>query len=284
MGHLETVATDSLKSNTRNARTYSKKHIKQIAGSIQKFGFNNPILVDEQFVVMTGHGRLAAAKQLGLNEVPVVCLSHLSDAEKRAYILADNKIALNAGWDSELLATELGELGDLLPDLEIALEITGFETGEIDIILTDYEEPSSSVRKEDEVPVALGAVYAKLGDIWQLGGHRLCCGDARDASAVRILFGEDVANLVITDPPYNVKVQGHVGGRGKTKHDEFAFASGEMSEEEFGTFLLKSIKVMRDQSDGVPAKVWYLHGTDIPAQREAARSLKLPIPYRIIRG
>ncbi|AML53649.1 DNA methylase N-4 [Falsihalocynthiibacter arcticus] len=242
------MAIADLKPNPRNARTHSKKQVRQIASSIRQFGFNNPILVDENNVVIAGHGRLAAAIHLGLSEVPTVCLSHLSDAEKRAYILADNKIALNAGWDGELLAVELGELAVLMPEIDLDLEITGFDTGEIDLILTDHEESNPSTSKEDEVPIVSDVAIAKRGDIWQLGGHCVMCGDARDNSAVAELFAGQSAKMALTDPPYNVKVQGHVGGRGKTKHDEFAFASGEMSDPEFKAFLRESMDVMLKHS------------------------------------
>ena len=254
--HLTYVFADSLKPNPRNARTHSKKQVRQIADSIQQFGFNTPILVDDKLGVIAGHGRLQAAKILGLEEVPVVCLSHLNAAEKRAYILADNKIALNAGWDGELLSSELAELTELLPDLDLDIDLTGFDAGEIDLILSDHEAQSPSSNEEDEVPCVKEITVSKRGDIWQLGAHRLLCGDARDASAVRDLMRSETAQMVITDPPYNVKVQGHVGGRGKTKHDEFAFASGEMSDEEFRDFLCNSMACMLDQS--APGALLYI--------------------------
>lgn len=243
--HIQFVAIAKLTANPRNARTHSKKQIGQIAASIEKFGFNNPILVDDAYGVIAGHGRLMAAKRLKLEQVPVVRLSHLSDAEKRAYILADNKIALNAGWDSELLASELG---DLALEVDFDLEVTGFETGEIDLMLTDHEGPEPSNGGDDDVVLPVGTLVSQPGDIWQLGPHRLLCGDARDATAARAFMGEERVSMVLTDPPYNVKVQGHVGGRGNTKHDEFAFASGEMSDAEFERFLADSIKVMREQA------------------------------------
>lgn len=245
--NVSLVATASLKPNPRNARTHSNKQVRQIAESIDKFGFNNPILIDAQSVVIAGHGRLAAAKFLGLTEVPVVCLSHLSDAEKRAFILADNQIALNASWDSALLAVEIDELSVLLPEIDLDLEITGFETGQIDLLLSDHEDPAAAAADEDHLPEMPGACVSRPGDIWQLGGHRLLCGDARDADAIKALLDGKIAQLVITDPPYNVKVQGHVGGRGKTKHSEFAFASGEMSDQEFEAFLKDSVQVMLTQ-------------------------------------
>lgn len=247
-GRIETAAMSDLAPNPRNARTHSNKLITQIATSIDTFGFNNPILVGDDNDVIAGHGRSQAGKQLGLKTVPVVRLGHLSDAEKRAYILADNKIALNAGRDRELLAIKLGELTDLLPEFDLDIEITGFEMGEIDLVLSDFEEPSASDAKEDELPTASDSLVAKRGDIWQVGRHRLLCGDARDTKAVQLLFGNQTASLVVTDPPYNVKVQGHVGGRGKTKHDEFAFASGEMSDEEFTAFFRESMNVMLEHT------------------------------------
>ncbi|MEQ8928615.1 MAG: DNA methyltransferase [Silicimonas sp.] len=246
--HLEYVATVKLTPNARNARTHSKRQIRQIAESVRQFGFNNPILVDDSYEVIAGHGRLLAAKDLGIPEVPVVCLSHLSDAEKRAYVLADNKIALNAGWDGELLAAELGDLAALLPEIDLDLELTGFDTGEIDIILTDFEDPESSPDKEDDVPTPSETAVSRHGDIWQMGPHRVLCGDVRNPEGVAALWAGERADLIITDPPFNVRVQGHVGGRGKTKHSEFAFASGEMSDDEYRKFLRDSIGVMADHS------------------------------------
>jgi len=276
--HLEIVATDSLSPNSRNARTHSKKQVRQIAESIQQFGFNNPILVDDTLEVIAGHGRLQAAQKLGLSEVPIVRLSHLSDAEKRAYILADNKIALNAGWDAELLALELGELADLLPEVDLDLEITGFETGEIDVFLTDHEAPAPSRCAEDEILEPSDVVVAKPGDIWRLDRHRVLCGDARDAGTIADLFIDQVAAMVLTDPPYNVKIHGHVGGRGKTKHPEFAFASGEMSDQEFERFLHESMAVMaKHAEDGTLLYLfmdWRHIETLLSVGRELGLSLK----------
>ncbi len=229
---------DSLKPNPRNARTHSRAQIAQIAESISQFGFTNPILIDENGVVLAGHGRLAAAKTLGIEKVPVIQLAHLSDVEKRAFVLADNKIALNAGWDGEMLAAELGDLADLLPDLDVSfdLEITGFPTGESDQLLLDHEADGESPPEEVDLSVSSISV-SQQGDLWQLGKHRLLCGDAQDGSAVTRLLGDAKADMVFTDPPYNVPVQGHVGGRGARRHKEFAFASGEMSPKDFRGFL-----------------------------------------------
>ncbi|MBO6920498.1 MAG: site-specific DNA-methyltransferase [Rhizobiaceae bacterium] len=275
--YLEHAETDKLKPNARNARTHSKKQIKQIAESIRNFGFNNPILIDNAFGVIAGHGRLQAAKLLGLTDVPVVCLSHLSDAEKRAYILADNKIALDAGWDSELLALEFDELTDLLPDINLDLEVTGFEMGEIDILLSDHEPPASAGCDEDNVPAVRDTIVTQRGDIWQLGYHRIRCGDARDDHAMSELLDNKLASLVLTDPPYNVKVQGHVGGRGRTKHSEFAFASGEMSDQEFKIFLNAGMSNMLTHLAGGALLYLFMDWRHIEILLSVGRELELTL-------
>lgn len=224
----------ALKPYGRNARTHSPKQITQIAASIKTFGFNNPVLVDQHDVIIAGHGRLEAAKQLGLASVPTIRLEHLTDAEKRAYILADNKLAEKAGWDREILAIELQNLMEL--ELDFDLSITGFEVPEIDVLI-DSLDAKGKPDPIDVVPEVEGPSLTRLGDIWEIGSHRLICGDATErATYDRLLQGEK-AQLVFTDPPYNVKIQGHVSGLGAIQHREFAMASGEMSEAEFAGFL-----------------------------------------------
>jgi DNA modification methylase len=224
----------SLRPNTRNARTHPKKQIKQIINSIQRFGWTYPILADENGTILAGFGRYLAAQQLGLPNVPVIVLSDLSDAEKRALALADNKIALNAGWDRQLLAEELGELADLLPECNLDLEITGFEAAEIDGLLGDLVDPE--LDPADDVPPVPRTPVTKAGDLWELGPHRLLCGDARSAIDVQRALGVEAATMVITDPPYNVPIR-TVQGRGRIKHANFAQGSGEMSQAEFTQFL-----------------------------------------------
>jgi DNA modification methylase len=222
----------ALNPNPRNARTHSKAQIEQIAASIREFGFNNPVLVDEDLGIIAGHGRVEAAKLLGWTEVPVLELRHLNDAQKRAYILADNKLAEKAGWDSDLLALELGELAGM--DLGFDLTLTGFEMGEIDFLL----EGASGADQEEPPPEPTpGPTVTQPGDIWQIGDNRLICGDATDASVFDQLMAGRKAQLIFTDPPYNVPIDGHVSGLGKVQHREFAMATGEMSEDEFQTFL-----------------------------------------------
>ena len=227
----------SLKPYARNARTHSKAQLRKIADSIRAFGFVNPILIDGDGEIIAGHGRLEAAKLLGLHDVPVLPVTHLTPDQKRAYILADNRLAEQAGWDREILAIELQGLIDL--DFEV--ELTGFAIAEIDLVLDEdrnRKQGPASLEAEDDIPaLPLGPAITQPGDIWQLGPHRLICGDARDAKCLdALLEGEDV-DLIFTDPPYNVAIDGHVGGLGKVKHREFAMASGEMTEAEFTAFL-----------------------------------------------
>ena len=229
----------SLRPYARNARVHSKKQIKQIAASIDRFGFTNPVLVSDEGEIIAGHGRVEAAKLLGRKTVPTLALSHLSEAERKAYVLADNKLALNAGWDPEILAIELQGL----IDLEFDVELTGFSLAEIDLTIDRAADadPSANDAPEDATPEIGGAQVSRHGDLWQLGRHKLLCGDARNRDDFRTLMGEERADIVFTDPPYNVRIDGNVTGLGKVKHREFAFASGEMSEREFTSFLATTL-------------------------------------------
>lgn len=239
MKHLHSLQVQYLpvtqiKPDARNARTHSKKQVEQIIASISAFGFTNPVLIDEDGILIAGHGRLAGAKKLGLESVPAIELKGLSDPEKRALRLADNKIAQNAGWDGELLKLELEALASM--DVSFNLEITGFSSGEIDVTLGQ-----GKVDPDDEVVPALPAQARTCpGDIWQLGSHRVGCGDSRDPAFLRALLGAGVnADAAFLDPPYNVKINGHANARGR--HREFAMASGEMSEAEFQVFLKQTL-------------------------------------------
>jgi len=224
-----------LRPHPNNARTHSRKQVKQIAKSIEKFGFCNPVLVDDAKQIIAGHGRVEAAKLLRLEVVPTCLISHLSEAEKRAYILADNKLAENAGWDRELLAIELQGL----IELDVDIELTGFETAEIDLVLEEAREASGApVGPEDKTPEpSPGPAVTQTGDLWLLGDHRLLCGDARNKIAYERLLEGAKAEFVFTDPPYNVAIDGNVCGLGRIHHREFAMASGEMSEVDFTAFL-----------------------------------------------
>lgn len=236
--HIRPLRVDALKPNPRNARTHSKKQIGQIADSIEQFGFTNPILIDRDNTIIAGHGRVEAAGLLGIDEIPTIRIDDLTPEQIRAYVIADNKLALNAGWDTETLAIELSSLADL--DLEFDITITGFEMAEIDILCSDTAYDDDRDRDDDDDVPALktGPAMTQPGDIWIIGGkHRLICGDATDPKTFARLLDGQKAQMVFTDPPYNVPIDGHVGGLGKVKHQEFAMASGEMTGAQFEAFL-----------------------------------------------
>ena len=220
-----------------NARTHSNQQVKQIARSIEAFGFINPVLIDDKKQVVAGHGRLKAAELLGLQTVPCVQIDHLDEDERRAYILADNKIAENAGWDPDLLRIELTYLSQIEVDLDI--ELTGFSMPEIDILMGTCD-PVNDDPPVPELPTATETIVQD-GDLWSFGPHRLICGDCRVADIVNRLMNGDRARLVFTDPPYNVPIDGHARGLGQTIHPDFVMACGEMSSAEFTEFLEESL-------------------------------------------
>lgn len=234
--HVEFLEISRLKPAERNARTHSKKQVTQIARSIERFGFTNPVLIDDRNNIIAGHGRVAAAGKLGHREVPCLRISKMSAADRRAYVIADNKLALNAGWDMEILASELGEL----INLDFDINAIGFDQPEIDLILSEAAEASTEpTGPEDNHPSypRSGATVSRIGDLWELGRHRLMCGDAKDQAAIDSLMDGAKADMVFTDSPYNVPITGHVVGMGRVQHREFAEASGEMSMPEFTQFL-----------------------------------------------
>jgi DNA modification methylase len=243
---IEYTSVRELRPHPNNARTHSKKQIRQIANSIAQFGFCNPVLIDDAKQIIAGHGRVEAAKLLGIDAVPTVRLSHLSEADKRAYVLADNKLAEKAGWDRELLAIELQGL----IELDVDIELTGFEMAEIDLILEEGREASGDASgPEDLAPEPSPApAVSQTGDLWLLGSHHLLCGDARDQAAYDQLLAGAKAEFVFTDPPYNVAIDGHVCGLGRIQHREFAMGCGEMSEAEFTAFLKAVFALLADNS------------------------------------
>lgn len=201
MYQVEYMATEKLIPYANNARTHDDSQVTQIASSIKEFGFNNPILIDDDNGIIAGHGRLMAAKKLGLKEVPTIKLSHLTDAQRKAYILADNRIALNSGWDAELLSLELKDL-----DSEIDLTLLGFDAKELSALLSP--EVIDGLTDEDAVPDVPEAPKTKLGDIYKLGNHRLMCGDSTSIDDVEKLMDGQKADMVFTDPPYGVDYKG----------------------------------------------------------------------------
>jgi DNA modification methylase len=233
---IEYQPLSGLKLRSSYPRTHSEKQIEQIANAILRFGFTNPILVGSDNVIAAGVGRYKAANKLCLPEVPTVRLSDMSEAELRAYVIADNKLAENAGWDRKLLGLELQYLSDLgLEDLD--LTITGFELPEIDVLIGELSASESRDHADAVVQPSEGPAITRAGDVWQIGEHRLICGDSTRPETYAALLGDQRAQMVFSDPPYNVPIAGHVGGLGKIQHREFAMASGEMSDAEFVAFL-----------------------------------------------
>ena len=244
---IQELPISALTPYERNARTHTKKQIRQIAESINQFGFVNPILIDRENHIIAGHGRVLAAQSLDMNSVPTICLDHLSDAEKRAYIIADNRLAELAGWDKDILAIEFQHL--MAMDLDFDIELTGFNLAEIEIAI----DPPESELEEPAIPDLpdLSAVISQIGDLWILGDHRVYCGDARNVQTYTALLGNEKVRMQFTDPPYNVPIDGHVSGLGEVQHEDFAMACGEMTEAEFTAFLITVLSLgARHSVDG----------------------------------
>jgi DNA modification methylase len=269
---------ERLRPSPNNSRTHSKKQLKQIARSIGRFGFVNPVLISDDFEIIAGHGRVEAAKMLGLKQVPTVRLSNLSPADRRAYVIADNRLAELAGWDRELLATELQGLVELQFD---DIELTGFSLGEIDLMLDEAaEKKAEEPGPEDELPAnsLQGPAVSRAGDLWVLGPHRLLCGDARDLTSYQFLLEGQQADLVLTAPPSNVALEGAVSDVDRVGQANFAKASGEMSEEQFIGFLTAFLRRTKENTkDGAILFVfmdWRHLYALITASRELGLALK----------
>ena len=206
-----------------NSRTHSDEQVAQIAASVREFGWTNPILVDGKNGIIAGHGRLAAARKLGLTEVPVIVLDHLSEAQKKALVIADNKLASNAGWDDEMLRLELGDLQEMGFDTTIA----GFTTEELDALL-NVTEITDGLTDEDDVPEAPEEPVTRLGDVWILGKHRLMCGDSTSIDDMQKLTDNQLVDMWLTDPPYNVAYEGSTG---------LTIQNDDMGDDQFRQFL-----------------------------------------------
>lgn len=240
--HVRLTNVADVKPDPRNARLHSSKHVAQIAKSIEAFGFNVPLLVDGQGAIIAGHGRLLAAKSLGWSTVPTIQLDHLSAEQVKAYRIADNRLTDCSNWDERLLAEQLKELADA--DLDFDLEAIGFDLPEIDLLIQGLGDVSDEPDDpSDAVPE--GPPVSVLGDVWQLGRHRIVCGNALEPETYTALLGTARAAMTFTDPPFNVPIAGHVSGKGKILHREFAMASGEMSSEEFTAFLSQFLEVAK---------------------------------------
>ncbi len=234
---IEYVNTSDLTPYDRNARTHSKKQVRQIAKSIQEFGFTNPILTNADGEIIAGHGRLLAAEFLKIPKVPVVRVDHMTREQIRAYVIADNRLAELAGWDQEILALELQELTSV--ELDLDLTVTGFEASHIEVLIDGIDEETP----EPPVEITQGPAVTRLGDIWCIGPHRLICGDATDPKTYDALMGERKAQMVFSDPPYNVAIHKNVCGSGRIKHREFGMGSGEMTPADFTRFLKTSFEL-----------------------------------------
>lgn len=235
------VSPNEVKPYPNNPRTHSEKQVTQIVNSIKEFSFTNPILIDEYNELLAGHGRLLAAQHLNLPTIPAIRLDYLTDAQKRAYRIADNKLTENGQWDVDLLKIEFEALDKL--DIDFNLDITGFDTVEIDRLFTVPKEISPKLNR---IPfIKPEEIVSKAGDVWQLGKHRIICGNSLEEDTFKRLLDKEKVNLVFTDPPYNVKIQGHVCGKGEAQHKEFAMASGEMTQYEFIAFLSKNFELLR---------------------------------------
>lgn len=198
---IETIALDALIPYARNSRTHSDEQVAQVAASIREFGFTNPVLIDGEGGIIAGHGRVMAARKLGLADVPCIRLAHLTEAQKRAYVIADNKLALNSGWDEKMLALEFKDLQDMGFDLDL----TGFGLDDIDELLAELDATPEGNTDADETPAVQADVVSKPGDVWLLGKHRIMCGDSTSAEHVKTLLGGGMPHLMVTDPPYGVE-------------------------------------------------------------------------------
>jgi DNA modification methylase len=268
---VEERPVEELKPYVGNARTHSKKQITQIAASIREFGFVSPVLIDADNQLIAGHGRVEAAKTLGFTSVPAIRLDHMNEGQRRAYVIADNRLAELAGWDEGILKIEMQGLRDL--GLGFPLEIIGFEGAELDVLLDETTEPVIDRNADAVVKVAAGPAICRRGDLWLLGDHRLLCGDAQNPDDYRTLMAGEQARMIFSDPPYNVKIDGHAGGKGKAERREFVMASGEMSQSQFTTFLADCLKPMAECCvDGAIAYVCmdWRHIGELLAAGEAA--------------
>jgi DNA modification methylase len=264
--------------NPQNPRLHTKKQLRQIAASIRAFGFNVPVLIDGQSQIVAGHGRVQACKELGIRVVPTISLSHLTELQAKAFLLADNKLTENASWDARLLGEQLKELATV--NLDFSLDATGFEMGEIDVCIQGLAPASSSEDDSaNKVPEpSSGPPISQAKDLWVLGPHRVYGGNALEETAYAALMGTHRAAMVFPDPPYNVPIEGHASGLGRVRHRNFVMASGEMTVAEFTEFLLKTCLLLRrstrDGSLHFICMDWRHAGELLAAGRTAYTELK----------
>ncbi len=238
------VSPMEVKPYRNNPKKHSEKQVTQLINSIKEFRFNNPVLIDENNELIAGHGRLLAAQHLHLEKIPAIYLTHLTQAQKKAYRIADNKLTENGEWDIDLLKLELKDIEKL--DLNLNLDLTGFDNQEIDVLFTP---PVPAKQELNNIPyINPNEIVSTLGDVWCLGQHRITCGNALERNTFERIFEGKKAHVVFTDPPYNVKINGHVCGKGSAQHKEFVMASGEMKSDEFIRFLTQNFTLLKEFS------------------------------------
>ena len=243
---IEQVAVESLVPYALNSRTHSDEQVSQIASSIKEFGFTNPVLIDSENVIIAGHGRLLAARKIGIDEVPCIRLGYLTDTQRRAYIIADNKLALNAGWDEEALAAEIARLSEE----DFDLDMLGFDSDEIEAFLS-AEDGTDGLTDEDEVPEVPEQAVTVAGDIWTLGNHRLMCGDSTSPDDLKKLCAGELVDLWLTDPPYNVAYEGKTAEALTIKNDS-------MDDDSFRRFLVESYAAADSvMKEGASFYIWH---------------------------
>ena len=236
---IQWIDPDKLIPNPRNPRKHSRQQIRALAGSMRRLGNNNPILVDEKLGIVAGHARAEASKLAGYKTVPVIVLGNLTPSELQAYMIADNQFNERSTWDDHILAVHLKELSDLAADLDI--DVLGFEAPDVDFRIQGLED-SEEADRADEFKPASGPATTRVGDLWRLGESRILCGDALDLELISRLMDGEKASCGFADPPYNVRISGHVSGLGKIQHREFPMAAGEMNTAEFSAFLAQALK------------------------------------------
>ncbi len=269
---------DALRPNPKNPRVHPRRQVLAIAHSIETFGCNVPLLVRANGELVAGYGRWLAAKELGLREVPTIRLEHLTEAQIRAFIIADNRLTEIATWDEQLLTEQLKELSEL--ELDFSLEASGFTMAEIDLRIGGLGQAEEDQADPADAPPELppGPPVTRAGDLWLLDRHRVYCGNALERAAYRTLMQGEKASMVFTDPPYNMPIAGHASGLGRTRHGDFVMASGEMTEPEFTDFLTEACSLLARHSMAGSLHFvcmdWRHMGELLTAGREAYGALK----------
>lgn len=271
---IEYAPPRSLRPRARNPRAHSDAQIGKLMEAIGEFGFTAPLLIDDEGEVIAGHGRLEAAKRLGLAQIPVVRLSHLTPAQRRALVIADNQLAALSSWDDDILKLELQDLV-LEPGLNFSATITGFEAARIDALVfgSDFAETDPDDEAPELAPNALP--ITELGDLWRADGLTLVCGDALAAPTYAAALDGERAAMALTDPPYNVAIDGHVSGKGKVRHREFAQASGEMTEAQFIDFLAAACRRLKQNVNAGALVYVFMDGAHLFELMSAGRDTGL---------